>query len=157
MMRAPLLLALIFLCADGNSHEAHHEKIPEPEKKKVEQNLQPVIESYQQRVELLFKRTCFDCHSDQTNYPWYSRLPLVRRMIKNDIQEARKHMDMSAGFPFKGHGTVEEDLNAIKNSISKNEMPPLRYRFMHSKNELSIAEKEIIVGWVDEALAGLNP
>ena len=51
----------------------------------------------------VFKTGCFDCHTTKTAYPWYYKLPFVKTIIDDDIAEAKKHMDMSEGFPFKVH------------------------------------------------------
>lgn len=103
----------------------------------------------------IFKKGCFDCHSDQTDYPWYYKLPLVKGMIDDDIKTAHKHMDMSDGFPFKGHGSPPNDLAAIREQLTEGEMPPWNYRMMHWSAKPSDVERDSIYAWIDRSLDAL--
>ena len=67
--------------------------------------LKEINSLYIKNIRPVFQRKCFDCHSNNTRYPWYSNLPLVKDLINDDITEAKKHMDMSNDFPFQGHGS----------------------------------------------------
>jgi hypothetical protein len=143
------------ICVSLNAHEG--------EKHSVEAQLganavfvpESVVSSYRQKVEPILRKACFDCHSSNTAYPWYSNIPGVKGLIADDINEARKHLDMTEGLPFKGHGSIAEDLLAIRKSIQENTMPPWRYRIMHSESRLSSEEKKRIVEWVDSSLKSI--
>lgn len=104
---------------------------------------------YQGSVRPLFEKACFDCHYAPTHLPWYNFIPGVRQLIAHDISEAKGHLDMSGEFPFAGHGSVKEDLEAIKKTIRKNEMPPGEYLFMHPEARLSRSEKDNIYRWLE--------
>ena len=69
-----------------------------------------------------------------------------------DVTEAKKHLDLSQDFPFKGHGSSDEDLKAIAEAVDNGSMPPFRYRILHPDSKLSEADKKKVVGWVDESL-----
>lgn len=143
------------------AHSAHHYESSEAEKIvkstiSQEKILQRIGERYQREVEPIFKKSCFDCHSDQTRYPWYYRIPGVKQMIDDDIEDARRHLDMSRGFPFEGHGEIADDLRAIQEVVKENEMPPWNYRLMHWGSGLNRAEKEKISEWAREALSFLQ-
>jgi len=110
-------------------------------------------------LEPVLKRACYDCHSNKTVYPWYYKLPIVKDIINDDITEAKKHLDMSFGFPFKGHGKPVDDLLAIRNVILNKDMPPLRYRMLHWDAKPSDEEVDSIIIWIDfglEKLANIN-
>lgn len=100
----------------------------------------------------LLKRGCFDCHSAQTYYPWYHNLPVVGGWIDGHIEDAREHLDMTDGFPFKGHDRPADDLLAIKDEITGGHMPPLYYRAMHWNARPSRAETDSIAAWIDRSL-----
>ena len=68
------------------------------------------------------------------------------------MKEAKVHLDFSNDFPFEGHGSPKEDLEAIAKSIKKGTMPPFRYTVMHWGSELSTDEKEAILKWADGSL-----
>ncbi|RYZ80652.1 MAG: hypothetical protein EOP04_25480 [Proteobacteria bacterium] len=77
-------------------------------------------------------------------------------MISTDITEAKKHLDLSDGFPFKGHGSPEEDLRAIDEVIRNKTMPPRGYRVIHQSEQLSHTEIKIIREWVAASLLQLE-
>jgi hypothetical protein len=106
-------------------------------------------------LEPVFKRACYDCHSNQTVYPWYYKLPIIKGIIDEDIIEAKKHLDMTSGFPFKGHGKPVDDLLAIRNVILNKDMPPLRYRLLHWDAKPTDVESDSIINWIDFGLKEL--
>jgi len=116
--------------------------------------LKSISSSYIKYVEPIFRTACFDCHSTFTRYPWYHRLPFIRGMMDRDISTGRMHLDMSNGFPFGGHATSREDLDAITEVLADGKMPPLDYRLMHRDARLSDAQKKDVILWVGES-AGL--
>ncbi|GEM_PF-576908 len=130
--------------------------------KKVEESKKPsneiqvgilgaINENYLKTVKPIFQKSCFDCHSSQTQFPWYHSLPFVKRLLDSDVQEAKKHLDLSHDFPFEGHGTPQEDLEAIGKSIRKGTMPPFRYRMMHWGSGVSKSDQDAILKWVEES------
>jgi len=106
-------------------------------------------------LEPIFKKGCFDCHTDQTDYPWYYKLPLVQGMIDDDTRQAKKHVDMSNGFPFAGHGNPADDLAAIRSEVVEGDMPPWNYRLMHWSAKPSEVERDSIVDWTKRGLESL--
>ena len=107
------------------------------------------------RLTPIFENSCFNCHSDKTDYPWYHSLPIARQIIDDDIKDARRHLDMSDGFPFGGHAGPADDLQAIKDEVDEGDMPPLQYRLMHWHAKPSSAQADSIRAWVDSSLAKL--
>jgi hypothetical protein len=104
----------------------------------------------------VFEKGCFDCHTDRTKFPWYHSLPLVKTMIDDDIKGAHRHMNMTNGFPFKGHDKPADQLVAIHDEIDDGDMPPIMYRMMHWSAKPSDAEKESVFQWIDSSLALLK-
>lgn len=111
---------------------------------------------YESSIKPIFKNSCFDCHSSTTRYPWYSEIPGAKQVIQNDIAEAKGHLDMSDGLPFIGHGTLKEDVAAIRKSIEDESMPPFRYRILHGSSRLSDEQKQTVFNWVDLSTALLK-
>ncbi|MBI1908715.1 MAG: heme-binding domain-containing protein [Deltaproteobacteria bacterium] len=106
---------------------------------------------YRQNVRPIFETKCFDCHSDQTRYPWYYRLPGVRQLMDHDIEEAREHIDLSHDFPFGGHHPLKEQLKDLKEVVEENEMPLWRYRLLHWNSGLTDEERRIILEWLEKS------
>lgn len=103
----------------------------------------------------IFKKGCFDCHSTQTDYPWYYKIPGVKGMIDNDIKHARHHVDFTDGFPFTGRHVGADALAGISEELKEGEMPPLEYRMMHWSAKPSDAERDSVLAWVQNGLDSL--
>lgn len=102
-------------------------------------------------VRPIFEQACFDCHSTQTRYPWYHKLPGIKQLLDSDVKEGRQRMDFTDGFPFTGHGTPLERLARIKREVSEGDMPPWDYRLIHWKAWLNRAEKDSVIDWTDSS------
>lgn len=142
-----LLPVLVF----AHGKEKHGEKILPPAK--VEPSvLEKVTASYDKAVQPIFKNKCFDCHSSQTVYPWYYKVPGVGAIMNSHIKEARSHVDMTNGFPFKGHGGPSGDLKEIISVVEKDKMPPWYYTPFHKNSKLTEEEKKEILAWAKDSL-----
>lgn len=159
---SPLLLVLFGLLLNpfplnahqGESHSAPPQAVPQA----LEKTLNAIAGEYEGSVRPIFEKSCFDCHSGATRYPWYYRIPGIKQMIDEDVREAKKHLDMSAGFPFQGHGTPAEDLEQIREVVEDQSMPPTNYLWMHWKASLSESDRERVLQWVSRSLQTLaNP
>ena len=110
-----------------------------------------IINGEYKKLEPIFARGCYDCHSAQTEFPWYHKLPLVGSWMDSHIEEAREHLDMTGGFPFKGAGSQAEMLEEIWEEIEKGDMPLLSYRLMHWDAAPDETEKDSIRVWVERS------
>ncbi|MCB0392913.1 MAG: heme-binding domain-containing protein [Bdellovibrionales bacterium] len=156
-MKIPVFVLAVFCSVGSFGHGHSHHKsesngLPSAQPSLVDQ----VKSSYKEKVEPIFRNKCFDCHSNQTVYPWYYDVPGVKSFIDSDIKEAREHLDMSDGYPFSGHGNPVDDLKEIKEVIVKDEMPPLSYVVMHWNANLDLDERDKIVEWVSQSLLTLQ-
>ena len=104
------------------------------------------------RLKPIFQRACFDCHSDQTHYPWYHALPGIKQLLDKDIREARKRLDMSGGFPFGKRARPADDLSRIREEVADGGMPLWSYRLMHWNANPSDSERDSIIKWIDQSL-----
>lgn len=123
----------------------------QPPKKDNPHLLRQIDLAYQKDVKAIFELKCFNCHGNQTDFPWYSIIPGVKQLIEKDIAEAKKHLDMSTDFPFGGHGTPFEDLKSLASSVLKDSMPPMMYKIAHEGSSLNEYEKLKILAWVDSS------
>ena len=114
--------------------------------------LAKINDAYQKSVKPIFKKACFNCHTNQTKFPWYYNLPFAKGQIDADITEAKKHLEMGDDFPFGGHGGPLEDLKAIGKSIDEGTMPPFKYQIMHWESFLGPDEKNAIKMWVQDGV-----
>ncbi|MEK7775395.1 MAG: heme-binding domain-containing protein, partial [Candidatus Zixiibacteriota bacterium] len=77
------------------------------------------INASYQTIKPILMRSCYDCHSNQTHFPWYYKIPGPKQLIDSDIKEANTHVNFSNDFPFSGHGKLGETLKAIREEIDE--------------------------------------
>ena len=91
-------------------------------------------------------RACFDCHSNQTEWPWYAQVAPLSWVVQNHVEEARARLNFSEwDRPQEGRGEAAE-------VVQEGEMPPGYYTLMHRAARLSSAEKSELA----RGLGGLN-
>lgn len=94
----------------------------------------------------LAKRACFNCHSNETDWPWYSRVAPVLWLTERDVKESRSHLNFSEWN--KLHPKVHE----ITEQIVSGRMPLWFYLPMHPEARLTPAEKEALTAGVEYPL-----
>jgi len=103
----------------------------------------PVIQEPQwvsMRTRELFMRACGDCHSHETKWPWYSHIAPISWLVYRDVQEGRKHFNVSAW----GYQRKNEGEEAAK-ELAEGEMLPLLYLLAHPEARLSAEEKKELI------------
>ena len=118
----------------------------------IRDSVYATINNNYQTVRYIFRKSCFDCHSDSTKYPWYHVLPFIGGMIDDDIKEAKEHLNLSNDFPFSGHATQIERLREIREEIADGDMPILSYRFMHWGRLIEGKRQDSLFLWIDESI-----
>ena len=153
-----LLLLFAFTASShvwGHGGEDHSKDVKQPKVVKpnveIEEKYIKINQEYIKTVKPIFKKSCFDCHGNTTVYPWYYKVPGVKQLIDDDVNEAKSHLDFSKDFPFISHGTPIKDLDAINKSINNESMPPFRYQIMHGDKKLTKDEIKQIKKWIRES------
>jgi hypothetical protein len=154
-------LALSFNVAFGHGNEKHVDSAESKEALLDEDGFEVISTApsksmlvkindlYLKNVKTIFSNKCLSCHGVNTSPPWYYNIPGPKQLIDQDMKEAKKHMDMSNDFPFGGHGNPKDDLDALRKSLVKGDMPPFQYKMMHSGSGLDEKEIGIINNWID--------
>ena len=97
-------------------------------------------------VSAILGRSCKDCHSEQTAWPWYSHLPQIGTMIRSDVKKGREMVNFSRWSLYtpaeKGH-----ILDQIAALIRTGRMPPRRYTLIHPRARLSKDDAGRLVDW----------
>lgn len=109
-----------------------------------------------QGIEPILREGCYDCHSGQTKYPWYYKIPGIRGMIDTDIKQGRKRLDLDKGFPFGGRGSQENHLLEIRDELAAGSMPLRTYRWLHWGAAPDDAERDSVFAWIDSSLASIQ-
>lgn len=98
-------------------------------------------------IQGIFKRSCYDCHSNETKWPWYSSVAPVSWVIADDITKGKAKMNFSEWGKMK-ESKQEERLSDICEQINEDKMPLPKYLLLHKDDALSKAEKDTIYSWV---------
>lgn len=103
----------------------------------------------------LFRNACYDCHSNNTVYPWYTYLQPVGWIMKNHINEGKEELNFSEFWNYSRRKQISK-LNSIANSIEDDIMPLQSYQLMHKEAKLSGSEKKLMISWVENLKDSLS-
>lgn len=99
-------------------------------------------------VEDMLKKSCYDCHSNSTDYPWYTNIQPVGWWMQHHVNEGKEELNFSefASYePKRARHKMKETADQIK----EGEMPISSYTWVHKDASLSSAQKERLVQWAD--------
>lgn len=102
----------------------------------------------------LIERSCGDCHSEKTIYPWYSYVAPVSWLVESDVVRGRQHLNLSrwSEYPLVRR---ERSLSEIANQVKDGEMPLPQYTLIHRNARLSDADVSAIFQWTQAERARL--
>jgi hypothetical protein len=86
-------------------------------------------------------RACFDCHSNETAWPWYTKVAPFSWTVARDVAEGRAVLNFSDWGSARGEGAEE-----MAEVVLEGEMPPAIYLLMHPSAALDAAEVDLLVG-----------
>lgn len=92
------------------------------------------------RTRELFYQACRDCHTNQTEWPWYARVAPASWLVRWDVEEGRSHFNASE---WEGGGE-HDDSDEAAEMVRSGEMPLPRYLWLHPEARLSEAEREAL-------------
>jgi hypothetical protein len=85
----------------------------------------------------LAQRACYDCHSNETTWPWYSSLNPIAWLVQVDVDNGRRRLNFS-----EWNRPQRLELNEIAGIVLEGEMPPLQYLLMHPNAKLTNQERQ---------------
>ncbi|MEI8132943.1 MAG: heme-binding domain-containing protein [Leptolinea sp.] len=91
----------------------------------------------------LAKRACFDCHSNEVVYPWYSNIAPVSWLVQRDIDEGRSILNLSEWQA--GSSNAGDIANEVGEAISEGQMPLPIYVAQHPTAKLTDAENQSLI------------
>lgn len=95
----------------------------------------------------LAKRACFDCHSNETVWPWYSNIAPVSWLVLHDVEEGRSRMNFS-----EWNSNFHPNVNELIGIIQEGEMPPAQYLLMHPDAKLSAADQQALINGLEKSI-----
>lgn len=100
-------------------------------------------------LKTVLKKSCYDCHSNETVWPWYSYVAPVSWLVADDVHEGRRHLNFSNWQNIEVR-KVSKAKQEIWEMVSEGEMPLSKYVLLHPEAKLSEKDKQIIKDWTGE-------
>lgn len=98
------------------------------------------------------RKSCFDCHSNQTNFPWYSKLAPSSWFLADHIKKGRSQLNFSEWETYSRREKVGQ-LEDIADEVKSGEMPLKSYLLIHRKARLGKEEISTLSEWAEETSA----
>ena len=99
-------------------------------------------------VTLLVRKACYDCHSNETTYPWYTNVAPVSWWIKHHIDEGREELNFSEWTKYDAE-KADHKLEECVEMLEEGEMPLSSYTITHGEAELSEEDKHKLMDWFE--------
>ena len=101
-------------------------------------------------VKTILITSCFDCHSNHSNYPWYTTVQPIRFWMDHHVDEGKEELNLSE---FKTYSLKKQlhKLGEIADWVASEDMPLYSYTFIHGEAKISEAQKQLVVNWAQNA------
>lgn len=106
-------------------------------------------------VDAILRRACYDCHSNQTVWPWYSHIAPLSWLLANDVEEGRRELNFSTWSTYDAKKRAKK-LTETAKEVGGDEMPPWYYVLVHSDAKLADTDRETLRAWTVEETGKLT-
>jgi Haem-binding domain len=110
-------------------------------------------------VQAVVERSCNDCHSHKTRWPWYSEVAPVSWYLAHEVNEGRRELVFSDWAKYDARRAAHK-LEEICDQVEQGKMPPKLYLLLHSDAKLSDSDKQLLCEWAKrerQRVIGANP
>ncbi|HEY5234423.1 MAG TPA: heme-binding domain-containing protein [Verrucomicrobiae bacterium] len=99
------------------------------------------------QIAAMLHAACYDCHSYETKWPWYSHIAPVSWLIASDVNEGRRNLNLSdwPSDPVRDAKRLED----MSEKIDYDEMPPAKYTAIHADARLTESQRKELTDWLD--------
>jgi len=106
----------------------------------------------------ILQRSCADCHSNETHWPWYSHVAPASWLVASDVHGARYKMNLSEWRIYTDR-QKQDKLDGICEMVSGGDMPPMQYTLIHRNAVLTQQDRDTLCQWVKSPPAppGMTP
>ena len=104
-------------------------------------------------IKSVLHRACYDCHSNETQWPWYGAIAPLSWLLHHEVTEGRRRLNFSDWADYAADpGTAAQKLSEISRSVATDTMAPWYYLLLHPSARLTAAERDRIAQWTDQEL-----
>lgn len=104
-----------------------------------------------QEIVGILRTSCYDCHSNNTEYPWYNKVQPAAMYLEEHIQHGKEEFNFSE-FGDYSDRRKKSKLKSFIRQVEQNEMPLYSYTLIHRDAKISDSEKELVLNWVNKVL-----
>ncbi len=104
----------------------------------------------------ILRAACYDCHSSETRWPWYSHVAPVSWWLVDHINDARKQLNFS-DWPHNDARRAARKWRRVSDEVSSGDMPLRSYTWIHAAARLSPAQRDELAKWAGQQAARLQP
>lgn len=113
-----------------------------------------VVHPTSPEVKAILAKACYDCHSDNTRYPWYSNVQPVAWWLGDHVKDGKRHLNFSQ-FGTYAAKRAGKKMQLVVDQIKDSEMPLPSYTLLHRDAKLSPAEITALTAWADSVRQAL--
>jgi hypothetical protein len=108
-----------------------------------------------QDVQIVLKRACYDCHSNNTRYPWYANIQPIAWYLAHHVKEGKAELNFDE---FTSYDAKKQDhkLEEVAETVEEGEMPLSSYTLIHKDAKLAEQERTLLVDWAKKARVRLT-
>ncbi len=99
----------------------------------------------------ILERACYDCHSNETKWPWYVNVAPGSWLMARDVNNARDRMNFSEWDSYSEEDQVD-NIRVAWEMVERNWMPMLVYKPLHPEAKITDEDKAVITAWAEKAL-----
>lgn len=99
-------------------------------------------------VQVILHKACYDCHSNNTSYPWYANIQPVYWWLNNHVEEGKDELNFSEFGTYKLKRKLKK-FNEISGEVTDGEMPLESYTWIHKEAKLTQEEANKIINWAN--------
>lgn len=103
------------------------------------------------QINAILATSCYDCHSNNTNYPWYSEIQPMAWILDKHIKEGKEKLNFDDLPPY-GSRRLNSRFTQITNQIEQNKMPLDSYLWMHEDARLSVEDKQLLLDYFNSLI-----
>ncbi len=108
-----------------------------------------------QNVQSIFETSCYNCHSNNTDYPWYNKVQPVSWLLESHIEEGKSELNFSE-FGSYSMKKRKSKLKALAHEIKEGDMPLFSYTLMHRDARITKNKKTLLLNWINKKIAAAN-
>ena len=97
-------------------------------------------------ISLILKESCYDCHSNKVELPWYSNIAPISWLIKHDVEDGREHLNFSDWKLYEKNVALHK-IQECYELVQNNSMPMYSYTLLHPTAKLTKDEKNKLLIW----------